>query len=92
MNGQKMKWDILLLFGIIFIALAVWIAWGISNRGKADMVVVYQDGREISRHLLMGNETIAIPFDGEILKSAVSLYSSRPRTCPPHIPVNCRYR
>ena len=53
------------MFGIIFIALAVWIAWGISNRGKADMVVVYQDGREISRHLLMGNETIAIPFDGE---------------------------
>lgn len=57
-----MKWDIILLLGIISIAIIVWMIRGIMNRGEADMVIVYQDGREISRYPLTVDETITIPY------------------------------
>lgn len=62
MNKQKTKWDIILLLGIISIALIVWMIRGIMNRGEADMAIVYQDGREISRYPLTVDETITIPY------------------------------
>lgn len=81
------------MLGIIFIAFVVWIAWGIANRGKADMVVVYQDGREISRYLLTENETIAIPFDGEgynLLMISGGMASVSDADCPDRLCVSQR--
>lgn len=64
-----------------------------ANRGKADMVVVYQNGREISRYPLTGNETITIPFDGQgynLLMISDGTASVSDADCPDRLCVNQR--
>lgn len=62
MNKQRMKWDIILLLGIILAALIIWVIRGMANQGRADMVVAYQGGKEIFRYPLLEEETLTIPF------------------------------
>lgn len=57
-----MKWDILLLAGILLAALLIWMSSQLINHGRADSVFVLQDGEVIASYPLSEDRTAIISY------------------------------
>lgn len=64
MNKEKLKHDVIFLSAVILTAFFIWFGYGMINKGKANMVIVSQDGEVVSRYPL-SEEKIAIITYGE---------------------------
>ena len=62
MDKQKAKRDLLLLVGIIFAALLVWVSFQFINHGRADVALVLQDGKVIASYSLWEDQTAIISY------------------------------
>ncbi len=62
---DKLRKDLMLLFGILLAAFFCWLAASLSGRRTPAVVRIFQDGREISVYPVSEDVTMTIPY-GEV--------------------------
>ena len=62
---KKIKNDMILLTGILFTALMIWLVPMLLNKDAPAVVRILQDGQEIGIYSVLEDQTIAIPYEEE---------------------------
>ncbi len=60
-----MKWDTIFILGACLVALIIWVSFTYMRNGKGDMVVILQDGEELSRYSLSEDGVYVISYGEE---------------------------
>lgn len=60
---DKIKKDIILLMGILFTAVMLWLIPVLLNTNSPALVRILQDGREIGTYSVLEDRTVTIPYE-----------------------------